>query len=60
MGATPTELQATRLLRRADIDLDQLEVGVVLYVTWDPGLRNYVTTTVDDYEAFKAISCDGY
>ena len=50
---------STSPLRREDINLDKMKPGEVLYVTWDDK-DDYRTTTADDYEAFTAISCEGY
>jgi hypothetical protein len=58
-AGTDGEAGGTTPLRRADIDLDALIAGEVLYVTWDDK-GDYKTATADSYEAFGSISCEGY
>ena len=58
-AGTDGEAGGTTPLKREDIDLDALNVGEVLYVTWDDE-GDYKTAVAPDYEAFKSISCEGY
>lgn len=58
-AGTDGEAGGTTPLKRADIDLDSLEVGEVLYVTWDDK-GDYKVDTAKNYEAFESISCEGY